>query len=122
MHWMTRCRRLMAVCALLPLFILPAHADGCLTRAALGEWLTRNVPQAKVGVLVGEEARLFLAALNARPPQTAYEAEEIVVVDAPQDVQAVRVGLFRAGCLVQAGRIPRTLMRALLNDVERGKA
>jgi hypothetical protein len=112
----------MAVCALLPLFILPAQAEGCLTRAALGQWLTQNAPQAKVSVLAGEEARLFLAALNARPPRTAYEAEEIVVVDAPEDALAVRVGLFRAGCLAQAGRIPRALMRALLNEVERGKA
>jgi hypothetical protein len=122
MHWMTRCRRLAAVCALLPLLILSAQANGCLTRDALGQWLARNAPQAKVSVLAGEEARLFLAALNARPPQTAYRADEIVVVDDPEDRNAARVGLFRDGCLVQAGRMPRAMLRSLFQDIERGRA
>lgn len=122
MHWMNQCRRLMAVCALLPLFILPGHAEGCFTRSALGEWVARNAPRAQTVTLAGEEARLFMAGLNARPPQTFYEADEIVIVDLPEDAVAVRVGLFRAGCLSHAGRMPRAMLRALIADVERGKA
>lgn len=122
MHWTNRCRRLIAVCALLPLFILPTQAEGCFSRAALADWLAHNLPQAKVSSLAGDEARLFMVALNARPPRTHHEADEVVIVDTPEDALTVRVGLFRGGCLVQAGRMPRAVLRSLLADVERGKA
>jgi hypothetical protein len=122
MDWMNRCRRLVAVCALLPLLILPARGEGCFTRAALDQWIASNAPLAKVVTLAGEEARLFMAGLNARPPQTSFEADEIALVDLPEDAATVRVGLFRRGCLAHAGRMPRAMLRALLADIERGKA
>lgn len=104
------------------LLLAPGAEAACASRAELALLIAQRLPQAKVMVLGGSEARLFLAAFNRIPPPTALAADEIVIVDPAPDAPALRIVLFERGCMTRMGAVPRPVIRALLNNIARSGA
>jgi len=119
---MTSLRILAGALALGLSLLAPSAEAACATRAELASLIAQRLPQAKVMVLGGPDARLFLAAFNRIPPPTALTADEIVIVDPAPDAPALRIVLFERGCMTRMGAVPRPVIRALLNDLARSGA
>ena len=70
----------------------------CLAPATVIEMVVLRQPGTVAGRIGGERAERFIAAYNAKPPVTAYEADTILIFVAPRQPAALAV-FFKAGCM-----------------------
>jgi hypothetical protein len=93
----------------------------CISRHQVSSAIAQQLPGAQTALLASEEAQAFLAAYNATPPHTALAADEILLVELPDEPMITRAILFTRGCLAQAGAMPRRLVKSLLISIEGSK-
>lgn len=67
--------------------------------------------------LDGEEARTWIAALNAYPPQTDYPGDALMAV-VTDGSDGVMVALFEDGCHILGGALPAEVYIAVSKAVE----
>jgi hypothetical protein len=117
------CLRAIALLVLLLFCSLPAGAaDRCISQTDIAMTAKRRMPQARLFIFEGDEAKRFLAAYNARPPHTDIAGDALVIVDAGARAPAVIAILFVRGCATAGGRISRPVFESILVQLARGEA
>ncbi|MGH6820996.1 MAG: hypothetical protein ACREDU_09075 [Methylocella sp.] len=123
---MTGLRNLAGALALAFSLLVPGNAmaagEPCTSRAALTAFVGASFPEARIFVLEKAEARLFLATLIGMAPNAQLAADEILIADTAPAAPAVRVVLFKEGCMSRMGVLPRSVVRATLIAIARSGA
>ena len=110
---------------MLALFV--SHASGqaaerCIDQPKIARTASLQMPRVRITTLAGDEARRFLAAYNAYPPETHLTGDAVMIIEAGPRTPVVFVVLFKNGCASAGGRIARTTYDAILAELARGVA
>ena len=93
--------------------------DKCPLHLTMEAWVTdvleRNplIPTKHSG-LKGDKVTVFMAALNATPPESDYDPDTIIIFVAPTDPRAV-VGFVKDTCMVTAYAYPLAVVSSWIN-------
>lgn len=110
--------RFVTLLAALTLGAIPAIAgepDCSITPESLPAKVARLVPDSQVQHLTGDDAKRFIADLNAMPPQTNLAGDEVEVFTAPHSSTGL-VAIFIHGCAAGRGVMSITQINRLLGD------
>lgn len=97
-----------------------AHAD-CLSVAGLKTALLRDVPGIVVETFAGNDGRDMLRFINATPPQTNVEADEMLAAGKASAPMVVII-FFKAGCAQGRTVLPVPFFERFKKEIEKGKA
>jgi hypothetical protein len=111
--------KLLALLALSTLLASPALAQGCRSPGAVEASLREQVPTLdRPVVYTGADAAVLLAAFNAQPPPSEYQADQVIGAILPDGEQspAAFMGLFLAGCYQDGAAVGWAYLKDLLAE------
>jgi hypothetical protein len=109
-----------AVAALFAIVLVAATANAstrCVTGSELEAFLARQAPAASARSFGGEDAKMILASLANATNTVAPAADGLMIVDLSPVAPAVKIVVFRNGCMERIGTFPRHIVTRALNDL-----
>lgn len=103
------------------LMVAPAHAQQvCLTPLGIKTALTRDVPGIVIETFSGNDGREMLRLINAIPPQTSVQADELLVASNAAAPMVV-IAYFKAGCMNGRLVFPVIVFNRIKNQIDKGR-